>query len=447
LKVKDFTYVKDLGITVVHSYIMLYDYLGLSEDMPWRDDMPEELPRELLDDLQEGFDALRSAGLKTVLCPAYAWTWTPPVAHNWDIIEKHLSQLYACISKNADVVMGLEAGVLGRWGEWHTDGIYTASDSKQGAAFRYKLAKHILDSTPDTIPLRIRYPAAIKEILYLGENPLEGQEPLTKSQLDRIGYVDNSIMVDINDWGSYDPRNVWYGKAIGLYSVAVTNEQLREWVYGLRTSFGANVLVGGEMEWNGDVTVDHELSEPPARVLSEIMLLHTTDMNMDYNTAHLDFWKETNVQSSDIGEPAESVYERMRRRLGYRLRLTEAEMTTSEAAGGEFKISAEIINDGAAGIVNARPLFVVLDNGGKSRYDILIEDADVRLWLSGQNTFEASFTLPRDMPKGTYIVALWMPDKFERLRDRPEYSVRLANRGVWNAEKGYNKIGELVIFE
>jgi hypothetical protein len=412
---------------------------------PWNENITESLPDKLFKDLQNGLDKIRNDGIKIILRIGYAWDWTPPIAEHWDIVKSHISQVNEIISKNSDVVMALEAGVLGPWGEWHSDGIYTDSNSKEGAEFRYKLYKHILDTTPDNIPVRLRTPYVIKEMLYLGVNPPDGQAAMTQAQLDRIAYHDDSFMTDIDDWGSYNPRAVWWGKLNGLSSNNVSNDMQRQWMYDIRTSFGGNILMGGEMEWDDKKTLKHENSIPPLRVLTEMANLHTTEISTDYNPKHIDLWRDTNIPASDIGEPAESVYDRIERRLGYRLRLIEAEFTTAEPAGGEFKITASIINDGFAGIIKERPLYIVLDNG-TNRYDFLLDNIDVRLWLSGTNNLTASFKLPDDIPKGVYIAALWLPDIAENLRSLPEYSVRFANKNIWDNKKGYNKLGDLVIF-
>ena len=441
----NFDYVNNLDITIVHSYVPIYTYLDMTKENPWGDNTPEKLPDILLENLQTGLDAIRGAGLKVILRPAYAWDWIPPVVEHWDIVKSHIAQINAIISKNADVVMGLEAGILGPWGEWHSDGIYTDSNSQEGADLRYELFKYILDTTPDNIPVRIRYPYFIKEMLYLGVNPPGNQSAMTQAQLDRISYHDDSFMADENDWGSYNPRSVWWGKLNGLKSNNVSNAAQRQWVYDLRTSFGGNVLMGGEMEWDGNKTIKHENSVPPLRVLKEMADLHTTDISTDYNPEHINLWKDTDIPASDIGEPAETVYDRIGRRLGYRLRLVEAEFTTANKSGGEFIINVSLINDGFAGIIKERPLYIVFENETK-RIEFPLDNIDVRLWLSGENKLTASFNLPDDMPKGVYVVALWLPDAAENLRSRPEYSVRFANKNVWDGKKGYNKLGEIIIF-
>jgi hypothetical protein len=326
--------------------------------------------------------------------------------------------------------------------------------SEAGAAFRYELIKLILDTLPDNVILSLRYPVFIMEAKYLAQNPPGGQTALTQAQLDRIGFHNNSFMVEPGDWGSYSTygQSVWWARASGWAKSNIpTNDEIRGWMYDWRTSAGGNMMMGGEVEWSEPTdwgfegTLLYEQNEPPLRVLSDLANLHTTHMSTDYNGIHIDLWRETMLPASELGEPAESVYERMGRKMGYRPRLVKAEFTTAQASGGEFKISADIINDGYAGIVRARPAFIVFDDG-KNRYDLPLGDVDVRLWMAGENTLDASFALPADMPKGVYTVALWLPDIAQSLRAVPDYSVRLANLNMWDAQNGYNKLGEVIVF-
>ena len=51
------------------------------------------------------------------------------------------------------------------------------------------------------------------------------------------------------------------------------------------------------------------------------------------------------------------------------------------------------------------------------------------------------------MAKGKYTIYLNLPDPRETLYLKKEYSIQLANRDVWNPQKGYNKIQEVTLSE
>lgn len=46
--------------------------------------------------------------------------------------------------------------------------------------------------------------------------------------------------------------------------------------------------------------------------------------------------------------------------------------------------------------------------------------------------------VPADIPNGEYQVLLNLPDPTPKLYNRPDYSIRLANQNVWEANTGYN---------
>ncbi len=45
------------------------------------------------------------------------------------------------------------------------------------------------------------------------------------------------------------------------------------------------------------------------------------------------------------------------------------------------------------------------------------------------------------MPAGAYGLLLWLPAPEAALRDRPEYAIRLATEGLWDADHGWHDLG------
>lgn len=399
--------------TLIHSYIHLDKYKNT-----------DQLPQALLDNLASGLAAVRAAGMKIILRPAYAWSESPAVPESR--ILGHIQQLNAVISANADVVNHLEAGYIGPWGEWHTSQ-YTNPFSRPEADNRYRIIKAILDTTPASIPVVIRYPIFIKEILEL-PTP-SGASPLTQQDKDRIGFHNDCFLADTADMGTYD-NNSW----MGWYYV----EQKKQWMYDLATAAGGNKMVGGE-------TCDASGSNDAAgvNVQAEMGKLHFTEINEDFAAVNLNIWKAANLPASG-NDPAETAFTRIKRKLGYRLRLVDATFPTSASPGAAFSFSAHMNNDGYAGPIKPRPAFLVFDNGTQ-RYDVPLSGLDPRNWTPGAITVAAqNVTLPANMAAGTYKLALWLPDNAAGLRARPEYSVRLANTGIWDAAKGYNVLSAAV---
>ncbi|MBB6734675.1 DUF4832 domain-containing protein [Cohnella zeiphila] len=410
---RTFARAKADGDTLIHSYIHLDKYKDT-----------DQLPQALLDNLASGLAAVRAAGLKIILRPAYAWSDSPAVPESR--ILGHIRQLDAVISANADVVNHLEAGYIGPWGEWHTSQ-YTDPFSRTDADTRYRIIQTILSTTPASIPVVIRYPIFIKEATEL-PTP-SGSAPLTQQDKDRIGFHNDCFLADSADMGTYD-NNSW----MGWYYV----EEKKQWMYDMATASGGNKMVGGE-------TCDAAGSDDAAgvNVQTEMSKLHFTEINEDYAPVNLNIWKAANLPASG-NDPAETAFTRLKRKLGYRFRLVDADFPTSASPGAGFAFSAHLNNDGYAGMIKPRPVFLVFDNGTQ-RYDVPLPGLDPRLWTSGAvNVPAQTVTLPANMTAGTYKLALWLPDNDPGLRSRPEYSVRLANTGTWDAAKGYNVLAAAV---
>ena len=410
---RTFACAKASGDTIIHSYLHLDKYTGT-----------DTLPPALLDNLSSGLAAIRAAGLKIVLRPAYAWGSSPSVPEAR--ILGHIAQINAVLSANADVVLHLEAGYLGPWGEWHTS-LYTDLTNRSYADVRYRLVKKILDTTPATIPVAIRYPMVLKELL---EMPVpSGSTALTQTDRDRLGHHNDCFLYNTSDRGTYD-KSTWLG--------SFSNAQQKQYVFDMTTSYGGNKIMGGETcDGNG------RNDSAAVTVQNEMAALNFTEINVDFWDGAINVWKAANLAASG-NDPAETAFVRIQRKLGYRLRLVDATFPTAATAGGSFTFSANLNNDGYASVVKARPIFLVLESA-TNRYDLPLTGVDVRKWVSGANALaQQTVTLPANMPAGTYKLALWLPDNASGLQSRPEYSIRFANQGIWDAAKGYNVLANAI---
>jgi len=412
---RDFSDVKAAGHTLVHSYLRLDDFKNT-----------DTIPQSYLDDLQEALDAIRAAGLKIILRPTHVWSESPTVPESR--ILKHIEQLNAVISKNADVVNHLEVGYLGKWGEWHS-GRYTDLDNRADGDTRYRIVKKILETTPETMPIAMRYPMHIREILQELPVPV-GSKPLTQVEQDRIGHHGDCFLYDEHDRGTYARLNIWFGDQ--------TLEQQKQYTFDMITSYGGNKIVGGET-----------CSEKIERIddtQNDMAKTNWTEINIDFWKDAIEMWKKRELPASG-NDPAESEFDRISRKFGYRLRLIDATFPMSVKSGESFTIAANLSNDGYASIIKTRPMYLVFDDG-KNRYNIELTGIDVRKWVSGPAVIsQQTVKLPVNMKPGKYQLALWLPDASANLQSRPEYAVRFANKEVWDAKKGYNVLTDKLIIK
>jgi hypothetical protein len=153
---------------------------------------------------------------------------------------------------------------------------------------------------------------------------------------------------------------------------------------------------------------------------------HYSELNSEYEPNVLGHWAQAGC------------FPEMARRLGYRLRLVKADLPEIAALGGRIKGSLSLVNDGFAAPYNPRPVELVLMGRSGKAYRIPLK-ADPRRWMPGENV-EVDFdeALPAGLPAASYYYFLNFPDPAPALSARPEYSIRLADLGLWQPQSGFN---------
>jgi len=275
----------------------------------------------------------------------------------------------------------------------------------------------------------MRYPMHIREIL--DELPVPANStPLTQVQRDRLGHHNDCFLYDNSDRGTYARNNLWFGNQ--------SLDQQKQYLFNMITSYGGNNMVGGE---TCSPAIDRI-----ADTQKEMAAANWTEINFDFWGDAINMWKRIWLPSGS-NDPAEWEFDRISRKLGYRLRLIDATFPTSATQGGSFTISANLSNDGYASVVKKRNIFLVFDNG-TNRYNIELANIDLRTWVSGSvNLSQQTVTLPLDMVPGTYKLAFWLPDAATNLQMQPSYCIRFANNDVWDSLKGYNVLSNTVVIK
>ncbi len=362
------------------------------------------LSEEFLNRVQASFDAVRDSGKKVVVRFQYAAEG--PDAPK-DIIMRHIEQITPLLRRNADVIFALEAGFIGMWGEWHS-----SANGLDNMRDRTDIMKALLAALPRNRMVTIRYPL-YKQYIFNRSEPTPAAEAFGKTDYARVGHTNDCFLVNEHDAGTYLQES--RDGRLGGYNPAIKEYVARD------TRF---VPMGGE-------TCGMHERTACDNAVAEMEKLHWTFLNYDYHKGVIERWKR------------EGCFDQIARRLGYRFELIESRFPQTLNAGEVMNFHLKLRNVGFASLFNPRPVVLVLDGPANYRVNLPI---DPRWWAPGEeSTITARLMLPAGMPAGEYTLALWMPDAFESLRNRPEYAVRFANRNVWDAKKGYNKLGTLRI--
>lgn len=192
------------------------------------------------------------------------------------------------------------------------------------------------------------------------------------------------------------------------------------------------------MPMGGETCDYHFLTDPDAdrleceSALDELSRFHWSFLNLDWYKPTLQQW----LHNGCLPEIEE--------RLGYRFVLLQGTYDETTRPGGDFRFDFQIRNEGFAAPYNPRDVELVL-RGSEGAIFGLEVDADPRFWLPGEvHTISGTTSLPETIPVGDYELLLNLPDPEPRLRNLPEYSIRLANEDIWESETGYNKLNRVV---
>lgn len=460
-------------ITLIHQGYFLPDY---------RD--AEHLPADFLTRVGNDLASARAAGVKLILRFAYrpnANYEGEPVYHDptRSTILQHLEDLKPVLAANAGVIAYMDAGLLGPWGEWHSatpnnsdkdpsndpdgplmDELYGSPDpvSKEPGgnpedpnyallnwdrklpnATTKEIVEKLLKVVPASRPIGIRYPLA-KAVLLEGEAKAELTEPLDettafqKTMRARLGAMNDCFLASLDDYGTY-----YYGGIPGL----TTDKQIAAQIEREKSYLSQDNLY---VPMGGETCAEEPYTDPafksfPAYAKSALERMHWTTLNSDYNQGTLD------ALGHYLGE--------VKRRLGYRFVLQSSRLPKSAAAGARIDLSFAIKNVGYASPFNPRGLAVVFRgaDGTLTTRPVKVNrktHTDPRFWQPGE-TQNVTLSVAAPDESGRYEVLLNLPDpllpnvvsyKTDGAAASGHYSVRLANKGVWEAATGLNKLAQ-----
>lgn len=238
-----------------------------------------KIPKEKLEELNSMLQALRENGIKAIVRAAYGFEDTGDNdADSLERVREHILPFAECLNENSDVILCVQAGFLGPWGEWHSSKFLTGTKEEQSQV-RKNVVKELAAALSDEIIINLRRPRFIREAIEAGIAP------------ERLGYHDDGLLATESDYGTYDDPQ--YDREAELAYLATA---------------GLSGINGGEMPKVSDYS-DSE------NAILEFPKLHLTYLNLKYNEEVLENWK----QSEWNGQNA---FDYISNRLGYRFWVT-----------------------------------------------------------------------------------------------------------------------------
>lgn len=376
----DLAYLREKGITLVFANVTLAAYRN------------GPIAADFLARLEDGFQRVRSAGLKLVLRFTYSGNLGDADAPKATVL-RHIGQLRPLLQAHGDILAALQAGFIGAWGEWHGS---THGNDDNGV--RREIVTALLDAIAPSRMIQLRTPAFKRSLT--GAAPLAEAEAFRSTPRARLGHHNDAFFSDANDMGTY-PNPVQSNK---------------DWV----AQDSRFVVNGGE-------TTDRPKGGG-SEFIAEMERTRWSFCHLRYDDALKGAWE----REGHLGK--------IRRRLGYRFALVEAAFPPSVKPGGQLELTVRLRNEGFAAPFNPRPLHAILSNRA-AKFDAKLS-IDARRWEPGEHKVVVRLSIPSKAPRGAYRLALALPDDAASLAGRPEYAVRFANAGVWDLKAGVNVLAE-----
>lgn len=363
------------------------------------------------------FDLVRDAGLKVIVRFGYTFpdfVFEDPSEVPDATLERtlaHMDQIAPIIQDNSDVIAFVEAGWIGPWGEWHSSFNEHVVLGDNGVNDVMPSAEAILDRWLDILPpsrsVALRTPGYKRQIF--GNTPLDATTAYSGTDPSRVGAHNDCFLSSTTDTGTYstDP--------------AIRAEERAYW-----SADSQFTVMSGETCPNTEPTlIECEYA------LDELAYMRWSSLNASWYVPIIEGWE------------TQGCLDEIKTRLGYRFVMADLSSPTHAVAGQVLQLKLNLSNVGFAAPYNPRDVRVILRDGEGQVWSLTPQNTvDPRFWLPeyGDIAVDLSVHLPEGLPLGGYDLLLHLPDPVEGLANRPEYAIRMANVGTWEAETGYNDL-------
>ena len=443
-------YISD-SVSLAQSYFYLTYLIG------------EKLSEENFRTMQAYFDELQNQGKKAVLRFAYErdFMGRSPIGPTGEQILDHLDQLKPFLEKNRDLILVVQAGMIGAWGEWHS--------SVQGLENSEETKAAVLEKLLSVVPAERNVQVRLPEF----KNLLKDKPELYK----RLSFHDDFIVIRPDRWDA------------DMHEGTPKFDQI--------VAESPYLVVDGELPW-GFWSVGADPDSPSAgwiidgvQAARRLFLQHYTSLSVihNYKEQHpnnrfdennppeysMVVWKKTMItedsllqhhmpvsdsyfRKKDGTKVKRNVFDYIRDHLGYRIELQSLQLPSKFVGGEENMLKLSLKNRGFATVFGEHPVyFVLIDKEGEVTE--FPTDANPLNWqpfepndstyTSLMHTVNLSLKLPASIPAGTYQLGLWIPDGSDRLRYNPRYAIHCANGDTdwWISRDGKYGVNVLTAVE
>jgi len=349
-----------------------------------------DISQAALDQLDAVFSSWGKSGSRLIVRFLYDWDGNAAASEpkSVDIVKRHMQQTAQVVNRHADLIYTLQGIFVGNYGEMH------GSEYLDSQTMR-SLAKYLAKLIHPSIYLAVRTPQHWRSIVK-SMSPLDKEKAHDGSLGSRLGLFNDGMTGSESDLGTYGTDSL---KETGDdYSAKGTREDELEF----QNKLCLRVPNGGEV-------VTDNVCNDGENAISDLARMHVSYLNMDYDSAVLNKWKNTVYHGDDCYDGL-SVYDYIGRHLGFRYVPTASGCTFNTWRDRYATLKINIKNTGFANAYRSFSVQIRLvsqDTGEKTDLDV---KTDNRLWDAGKKT---KLEIPLDIRsygKGTYKVYLSVTD-------------------------------------
>ena len=350
------------------------DTAGGKKDTTWGKN--QDLTEDALNVLQETLDSIRAnrgfAVVRICYDPWYNGRSNVTPDHKW--VMRHVEQLAPVLSKNTDVIVALEMGMHGAYGEMHSDTNITYDRIAEATNL-------MLRNTPPELKILTRtgnYSAKVLGFDDWGVDfHIDGEKfkEIAKAKGDtmyRVGMFNDGYLGTQYDYGTWGAD----------CKTSICREEGVAWLekYGINTPYGGEALTTAE---------NYQVINTPEFLSYEGFRTHTSYLNIQWNNNLIDSWKKTLFNIKDFDYDFERVdsltgFKYINDHLGYRFVLRESWVSDTVGEDGIFKAKVRIQNVGfgnlthkvkASLVVNGMQQVGMLDTLAYIYYEVPLPDS------------------------------------------------------------------------
>lgn len=413
----------DIGSGLVHLRI---DLSSFSEQAGGSD---APLSKDALAALRRILDKARQNGASVIIRSSYdpGFTGKKNSEPKMRLVEEHLKQLAAVYSQYDDVIMCIELGTFGPWGEMHSSTCCTQENVNRATDV-------LLKNTPDSIGINLRTPQYVAGWLALNPmSDLDGSSPaylkamkIKGKQSLRIGMYNDGYLGSASDLGTYHKVSRKNGTA---------------WL----NFVGMHTFYGGEAVTDASGQVQGEFNKL-SYVVQEAPMTHTSYLNSEWNTKLHEAWKAETFHRNGDEYDGENGLKYIQDHLGYRLVLRKAWIDGAPVTGKALKIKLLIENVGFAPVIRPKIASLILKHKNGKIVKLPCPRFDVRTVKSDSvHRAKIAVKLPLGIPRGRWTVYLRLAcPGYDTAEKKP--AVRFAGKDdEWDEDTRSNKLVSFIL--